>query len=362
MKILKKIEVRIRLTIAKYIKPNCNIIECGKPELVFKPIRSMLFLRYDRIGDLLISIPTIRALRAKFKDARIDILLGKHNVTSANIVDSYVDRIYVYKKQLLPDIMTLYTLRKKRYDILIDMMDHSSTTSALAVKFIPSRYSVGLCKERLNVYTHCVPLLHRKNHHIIERTANLLLPFGIDPNRISLDMEYPLNREEVMRAQSKLPPRTRKYLLVINISGRDDRMWWGTEKYIQLIQQIQHSQKDVEIFVGSSTAHADDANLIHSVTGATVIPVTNSFHEYVCLLCKADCIITPDTSIVHVAAALKIPTVVLFRQETIDSWYPYRSMYRSLVTPEETIANISVNECLGETLQILEYLRYPLSP
>ena len=69
-----------------------------------------------------------------------------------------------------------------------------------------------------------------------------------------------------------------------------------------------------------------------------------SFGLFAALLHECDLLVTPDTSVSHLAAAWKRPAVVLFIQKderASELWAPYHSPYRALWHPER-VADIPV--------------------
>ena len=57
----------------------------------------ILFIRRDNIGDLVCTTPSIRAVREKYPDAKIGILVNTYNAdTVSNNPD--IDEVYIYEK------------------------------------------------------------------------------------------------------------------------------------------------------------------------------------------------------------------------------------------------------------------------
>ena len=314
-----------------------ELITEPRDALELSPKPRLLLLRPDRIGDVLVSTPVIRALRQQFPTAQIDILLSRANYGVAPALALSINRAWRYDKSLVGVIGLARTLRRQHYDAVIDLIDNPSTSAQLIARASGARYRVGIRHERSSHYTHAVPLLDRRRVHIVERIAQLLLPFGIDPRRIPLDLEYPLANTDRAKARARLGARRGQSLLIANISGGGKALsparYWGRENFVEFLRWVRGREPRFEILIGGAPDDATEVQLIADATKAGIIPALASFHEFAAMVREADVLLTPDTSVLHLGAAWKIPTIGLFHNPPGAPlpWYPYRSPYRALL-------------------------------
>lgn len=356
---LKKAEIKIRGIFAGNIAGGDPVLVShagGAPALPGTP--RILFLRQDRIGDVLVSVPIIRAIRGKFPHAGISMLLSPNNSAAQPALKRYVDDVILYEKNLYKIIRLWATLRRARFDIAVDLMDNPSATSTLILKACRSRFTFGIDKANRAAYSHVVPLLDRSRVHIVERLAQLLMLFGQVPSQVPLDLEYPVDEQE-MAAAKKLAlsaglTSDQQPIVGINISGSNDQKFYGVERNILIVNHIRRSHPDVQPLVFCSSAHRTQAQEIRSQTGAPIMPATKSFHDFACGLRCCSCIVTPDTSVVHLAAAWKIPALVLYLHDAPEllPWFPYKSPYRALFARQH-IGTIPVTEVCGAFDQLV---------
>lgn len=309
----------------------------------------IVVLRQDRIGDVLVSVPVIRALRERYPAAVIDMVLSPNNLAASTLVRHWVNGIIIYRKSLVGLIGTIRRLRQGRYDVIIDLMDNPSATSTMLVLRSDARFAVGIDKANRTAYTHVVPLPDRSAVHIVERLANLLLPFGIDPAAVSLELDYPLTAEERDRAGLTIRADGRP-ILGVNISGSDDSRRYPMERWTTVITTFMHRHPTWRVVVLAAPPDAQRQTELAAATGAEVVPVSSSFHAFAALVSWCSLIVSPDTSIVHLAAAFKIPAVIMyvFDDPTLMPWHPYGSAHRSLYS-DAAIASIeaaAVNDAL----------------
>lgn len=305
-----------------------NILSTERPRI--------LFLRQDRIGDVLCSTPILATLRSTFPHARIDIVLSRNNIAVADIVRHWCDHIWCYGKSVASFLHMRRALRRMHYDVVVDLMDNPSTTSTMLVGATNAPFRFGIFKENAWAYTHCVPLLDRSRYHYVDRIAQLLLPFGIDPASTRLELYYPLSKADIATAACDLnltEHPERSGFVMIHVSTQHKPLQWEWSRYSELVQLLGEHFPSMAIGIGGAKEDADAIATVASRSGAFILPSV-PFHRYAGMLSFARLLITPDTSIVHVAAALNVPAVVLYHRgdERLLPWYPYRSPYRALLT------------------------------
>lgn len=356
--LLKSIERAIRRSFNRHIGAQRIPIVVSSPSLaiaVEDPVR-ILVLRQDRIGDVLISLPVIRALRARFPAATIDMVLSPNNIAVRDAVDPFINDVIIHEKGLAGLLRTRRTLHSRRYDVVMDLMDNASSTSALLIRASRARYAVGIDKENRGIYTHVVPLADRSSVHIVDRIARLLWPFAIDPAAIDLRLAYPLSEEDVARAVSIVrAPSSSSKIFGVNISGSDISRMYSEDGIVQIIDHCLKTYPSIETVVMAAAQHHDIQQRIGQRTGCRVIPPTPSFRAWAANLAQLDAFFTPDTSSVHLAAAFNVPSVVLFVHDRPDlmPWYPYASVCFPVETTTGSIAQIPLRDILGAVDQLL---------
>ncbi len=348
--LLKRIELWMRRKLIEGFGTPVNPVRVERPQLVLDLPEhpKILFLRQDKIGDALVSFPVIRVLRQEFPNATIDILLGDANYAIRSALARYIRKAWCYSKSIAKTLRLLSLLRAERYDVVIDLMDNSSATSSFLVKNIRSRYAVGIDKENAAVYSHLVPLPDRQSVHIVERIAYLLLPFGIDPSQHDLSLEYPFSPEDIALARERLGPNTHSLRLGVNISGTGEQKYWGRQRFTELIDALLAAHDDVQVVVFSSPEYEAERSAIVQATGAVEGARANNFHEFAAMLHECDVIFTPDTSVVHLAGAWKMPCVGLFINTKLNlmPWTPYGAPHEALITNKQHVSFIPVADAI----------------
>ncbi len=343
---LKSLELLSRRLLMR-VTHHRNTVRVTSPTSLFEPTSKVLILRHDKIGDAIITLPLLRILRMHYPTLQIDILLSQHNASMSARLKQYTNHCWVYEKSPLKILALLRALRREDYDVILDPMDNASTTSSLIIQLLRCK-AIGIEKSNAHVYTYLVPMLERNSVHIIERIAQTLLPFGINPKQESLELEYPLEKSLLRRAQQNLGEKTAPYRFGINISAGDRWRYWGRENFIDFIKQFKARHHDAEMILFSAPSEADEAHAIAEAVAIKAAPAVPSLDEFAAMLVQCDLLLTPDTSVVHIAAAWKVPQVVLYsRAPGLPMvWLPYQSPHRALETSSDFVSAISVESAL----------------
>lgn len=359
---MKRLELAVRRAFHRITGQRSQpiLVEDVAPLLVIRPDIRILLLRQDRIGDVLVSTSLFAILQKHFPTARLDVVLSSNNIAVQHALKPYVTTIHVYKKSLLSILRLRTALRAQHYDIVIDLTDNASATSALLMNISHARYRLGIEKENSGVYTHVVRRADRRTVHIVERMAALLLPFGIDPHQEDLRPRYPRSADDVKRAvevfQLDKDISTSSPRAIAHISGSDVTRMYGVENTITVLKHIMSAYPHIAWYVSSAPQHAEMASEVAQRAGAVILPPSTSFHEAACRLSLADLVFTPDTSIVHLTSAFNIPSVVLFMHDNPDlmPWYPWGTEYEACEAQTGTIADIPPMDVVAALSRLIQ--------
>ena len=345
MEFLKPAELALRRFVLRILS---LFVKRGRPLPPGADISRMkfLFVRQDRIGDVLVSTPLLHALKERYPLAAIDFLLSTNNHFVLQN-EPLVRKRWVYEKTFLSALSILKGLRQERYDFVIDLMDNPSATSTIFCALAGGKWNVGLAKQNAYSYDIVVPLLSRKDEHIVDRLAMLLTVFGFKWGEVPLRIRYSVTEERRADAdkyfgQSDLD---KKHVIGINISPGSGTRFWGTIHYQELIRWLKMEYADCPILILYQPSDRAVAQAIaEPFPDVHLSPETRTFDHFAALVEKLWILITPDTSAVHLAAAFEIPAVVLFVQsdKELRVWEPYKTLSESVITAVDDLKTIPV--------------------
>src|SRR5215510_7506881 len=157
----------------------------------FKP-RNLLVIDFGQLGDVVMSLPALRAIREKFPQARITIAAG---TPSSQIVElsGYADEIIAVDRVALRDgfiplsILRIYSvvkdIRRRQFDFVIDLHSFSETNlmgflSGASERLFARR--PGRSLDFLANFNPKPPIdRNDPDQHLVERYLDVLKPLGI---------------------------------------------------------------------------------------------------------------------------------------------------------------------------------------
>jgi ADP-heptose:LPS heptosyltransferase len=308
----------------------------------------ILFIRQDRIGDVLVSTPIFASVKTHYPSAVVDVLLSENNYFVLNN-EPFIRKCWIYQKDIRKFISLMRSIRKEKYDFAVDMMDNPSVTSTLLCLLSGAQVNVGIAKDNTYVYDRTVPMLSRRDSHIIDRIAQLLIPFHIDPITENLSLRYftlPSSDEFADRWIS-LNHLNDRPIIGVNISAGGEARFWGIGQYRSLLSFMTKQYPEFHTLLLYQPTDKARANKIGEGNKDIVLsPVTETFDQFAAMIKKLSFLVSPDTSAIHLASAFHIPSVVLYVQsdKSLRIWEPYKTDYEVVVTDVDDLSTIPVSD------------------
>jgi lipopolysaccharide heptosyltransferase II len=294
----------------------------------FHPSR-ILVIRPDLIGDLVMSLTVVRALKRTYPDAEIDLLATPGSayiiVDDPDIAEviAYNPNIWRRPKALLqPENWRkvrrlLKQLHKRRYDLAVSV--HGAWSGVLAALSGASR-RVGFGEESYpGLMTDNVAGQHwQPGDHLHEVDYCLQLaqaagastgPADREP-RLYVDPEVSKTVEELLLKEGMQP---KKSLIACHISSNNGQSKrWPLPYWATLIDRLIREDRANVVLTGAP----DDLPWIEDVlrrTHETPINLAGktSLPQLAALLQRADLLITGDSGPMHIAAAVGTPLIAI---------------------------------------------------
>lgn len=332
--------------------------------LIFNPVKKestlpvldsrsgILFIRLNRIGDALVTTPLLHEVKKQL-GCRIIVLANKNNHFIFRNNPS-IDQVIIFEKGLSGITGINSIIKKNNIAAIVDLHDDVSTTVSYLVAFAKVKYKIGLRKSNHTLYTHTVERLDPVNNHVILRVLKLSELFNIPVNTKLVSVKYyPSEENEIQAAVQihKMNPDN-NFLLGINISAGSDARFWGVDKFKKLLECISDYQMRTIIFCNESDYH-----YACEITSEDYIyPPTKDFGNFAAAIMMLDLLITPDTSVIHLASIKKIPVFGIYVKYKTDDmiWSPFNTDYEYVITEEPTLKNISFEEVKIKLIPFLE--------
>tara|TARA_B110000967_G_C18857217_1_gene547937 strand:- start:11 stop:1099 length:1089 start_codon:yes stop_codon:yes gene_type:complete len=327
-----------------------------------RDVKQILFLRYDRIGDMIITTPVFRELKLFYPSVKISVLASKtnHFVLDEN---PYVDNIYLnHKNRFFNDLKTLFVLRKKKFDVCIEF-DHSVIPHAILrlkiinpkiVISVSKRGRYGLKGSELKLYDFYTK--KKKKSHFRDIWLETLSPFGIKPKSNHYDFFY--NNFQEQEAKLFTSSFDDKFLIGINLQGAVNGKKIAFVDLEEICLQLYEAHNDIQIIILSEPNNSQSItkNIVKMGLNYVVSSYkTDKITDVAALIDKLDLVITPDTSIAHIASAFDKPVVTIHEnnKDSYDLFAPTSKLNR-------TVFSKSKNSLSGFSMKLLLSFCYEL--
>lgn len=312
-----------------------------KKEISFDITKSknVLVLKYDRIGDMIVTTPILRELKKTYPNMNISVLASEVN---KDVIKNnpYIDKIYTnYKNNIFRDFPTLLKLRRKSFDVCIEL-EHSVIPHAIfRLKIIKPKKIISIHKDgrygvkgsELKLYDYFTK--KDKNSHFGKIWLDTLSFFGVQPSSVKYDLF--LNDFDRNKASSFLAPFGKKLKIGINVEGSFPEKSIQKKELEKICLGLYKNFENIIIIILASPKQlSEKQKLISEFNLDFVISsyMTATITEVGALIEQLDLIITPDTSIVHVASCFDKPVVSIHEnnKDSFRLWSPTSTLSKTI--------------------------------
>jgi ADP-heptose:LPS heptosyltransferase len=299
------------------------------PDWRARPYR-ILFIRDDGIGDLMVSMEVLRAIKEASPTFTLDLLCSPQNAPFGRTLP-FVNEVIVHKRGfLLKAIPTWWRLRRREYDVAVDGRVaignvNKQTTCLLLSTGAPWR--IGIAGRR-NDRVYSVPVHLQEIRHWIDAIVALAQPFGIKGDSRDWRARLPFSSEERAAGNETWTrvgagrPR-----ILVNVSSAQPDRQWPLERFAPVLAKARERLPNATIVISSMPAQQEAAERLAAPVNAAALRMTLS--EVKAVTATADLVISPDTAITVIASAFQIPILALMRKGTAQ-WIPYRAPGRAV--------------------------------
>lgn len=347
------------------------LLKKGRPERIpIDPakIGKVLFMRYDKIGDMIVSLPVFDNLKKQQPHIEISILCSPGNYPVIKN-DPRFANIYIYRKNVIHDFKQLLAMRREGFDCAIDLVKGDSTSAVFLTRFsVGDKPRIGLHKNKfIKYYDYSHSGSTDEINHILYHTLVVLEPLGIDPATADTTAHPYLSSEAKTKADEFITSlsletsnQSRPMLVGVNLSVGQPTRKWPTEKYRKLLDRISRDRGERVILILFTAPHERrlaEELLRDSSDSIIPIPPNRTLEEATAIIARLDLMISPDTSLVHIARAFDLPVVGLYTRAIVNfrQWHPFEFVHGTVVSNDDnSLQDIPVDKVYAKFNEIAD--------
>ncbi len=273
--------------------------------------------RTDRIGDVLLSTPVIKALRTNFPQSYIAMMVRPY---ARDIVlgNPYLDEIIIYDKygaqrRFLDSIKFALALRKKKFDLALIL--HPTNRAHLLAFLAGINQRIGFKKKMGFLLTDSIE--HKKQQgqkHELEYTLDIVRLLGIEPQ--DKDLFMPIRKDSEIYIEeflAKQAVQKGEKMIAVHPAASCPSKIWPVDRFAYVADRLFAEFKLKTVII----AGPDDVDIgrgllrqLHcpyiDATGRTTVSQLAS------LLRRCSLLVSNDSGPVHLATAVGLPVVAIF--------------------------------------------------
>jgi lipopolysaccharide heptosyltransferase II len=288
------------------------------------PVRRILLLRLERIGDLLMTLDAIALVRDAWPDAQIDLAVGSWNAPLATLIPG-ITTVHVLDVPWLaregaghrwPDLMRrARALKAQRYDLALNFEPDIRSNWLAWLSGAPRRlgYWTGGGGPLLTESLAFDPAAHvGVNAERLVRAAAGPAGAGLAPVRArAARLQVP----DAARARAQaLIGGLHRPIIGVHVNGGRESKQWHLDRFAAVARQLARDRGASIVLTGS----AGDRPMVNAVaaqlTGIHVIDTAGTLDvvELAAVLSMLDVFVSSDSGPMHLASAVDTPVVALF--------------------------------------------------
>jgi len=318
----KNLQERVSRNARKLVEENFSLerMACATLDIYEKLLqqKNILVIKMSAIGDVILSVPSLRAIREKFKDAKISVLVG---IKSKDILKNcpYVDDIIVYDykgkdKGIRGFLRVGSRLRKRNFDISIDLQNNRRSHFLAAISSIPVR--LGYDNKKFSFFLNRKGREPKEKLDPISHQAKLLSLLRIPLEEKKLEL-WPSQADQEWADKFLTDAWVNKGQLLIGINPGASVRWitkrWPIENFAKLCDMLA-SQLRARILITGANEDVELAKKLSSLCKSRPILATgkSTILKLASLVKRCNVFITSDSAPMHIAIAGGVKFVALF--------------------------------------------------
>lgn len=286
----------------------------------------MLVIQTGFIGDNILSTPVFTELSRSFSDYKIDLLTTKLSATLFR-ADPRFNQVLVYDKRgedsgLKGFLKLLEIIKKNKYSKIISL--HKSIRSSLLCFF--SRGFLSSVSKTYGYKEAALSFLYGKTasrgnaKHEVLRILNIVKSLDLEPRNLPLKLYY--SEQENQKVEDIISSNLvdgnqqktgQKKIVQKKIGIAPGSVWatkrWTVNGFKGLVSLLEAN--GLKVFLIGGPGDIEKCEEISSKK-SVILAGKLSLSESSCLISKLDCMITNDSSPLHISSAVNTPVVSIF--------------------------------------------------
>ncbi len=316
----------------------------------------IIFIRLDVMGDMILSLPAMLAIREHFKHSEITVLASRR---SGAIIEEqqkivpgrFCDYLHYWEapwhmpehKEKIQGIKALFQLLKgistlflEKFDIVMQPVELG--TGVLFSVLLLGRTTIASIAERLPLarllMKHVQPVFlpYYKLYHIADLPDLMAAECGTKASEHYRHTVLTVGREDLEVVAKRLKIlgwNGYSQIIAINIGAGHPKRLWASAKYATLMEKLLTMTNIFPVLVGGKSEVGLRRSIFDASGGLFLPDLVGelNLNQLIAILSISEIVVTPDTGVMHIAAALNKKIVSLFGAGSVPFCKPLCDTY-----------------------------------
>ena len=322
--------------------------------------RNILIINFGQIGDVVLGLAALKAVREKFPDAKLTAMIGKSGaeiIEISGLADEQitVDRVKLRDGNKLASIGEVFSIakdvRRRRFDFVIDLHSLYETNLLGFLSGAKHRLYANRKNRSLDFLANFSPKPPRENKriHLTDHYLNVLEPLGIGNAPRSIDIQP--RRKDLEKVENLFEAHLSKQLVGLFPGAGNPSRRWSLEKFAELARKLS-ADKNLQTIVFLGPEEKDlRVEIEAKFPSETRIVDKLSLLEFVAALSKLSVLISNDTGAIHLGAMVGARIVLVMDRRAPTTYLPLTEKIQTV--NNDTIDKIKTEDVLRAVQETL---------
>lgn len=327
-------------------------------KIAFGNAAKTAFFRVLQLGDMLCAIPAVRAFKKRYPESDVTLVGLPWAGDFVKRFPGYFSSFIAFpgypglvEQSFDSDKFEEFVTRfnKEKFDFLVQMHGNGSITNRIAGR-LDAKVRAGYFKRGDKPLNKDFYMPYPEDIHEVKRHLRLMNFLGIPDE--GDDLEFPISEAERGSAAElcdgyALSPQG---YACIHPGARDERRRWAPENFARVADMLINSGFQVVL-----TGTASEAEVVGNVQRSMCHPAVNlagktELGVLAALIRNSRMLVCNDTGVSHIAAAVGVPSIVIFLVSDPKRWAPLNSGLHEAVHSDRAGDIESVLSCIKRKL------------
>jgi len=309
--------------------------------------KNILIIKPSSLGDIVLALPALSALRRNFPDAEISwlvrpefaLLIENHPHLSRTILFDrrFLGKAWYHPRAFAALVAFVRRLRRAKFDAVIDLQGLFRTAVLGWLSGCKKRLGMTAAREFASLFYTDKVIQDADSIHLIDYYLKIIRQMGATDTAVNFVLPVDSATDDLIKkllADYNVGPD--KYAVFVPGSAHADKCW-PLERFAALADKIS-SQYGLSIVTTGTIAEKPTIERLKKLANVQIVDLSGltNIRELVALLSAARLVVSNDTGSGHIAAALNKPLVMIFGRTNPARVHPYgRSNCVAAIEPNQ---------------------------